>query len=151
MFDNSSVMVLINEGTSVVVRLLEIDKDTQSAICSSFSDAVLSLLNNKQTIPFDGSYKPNDDEALSINNFMIPDSITDAVRDPLALQSLVYDKATEPDICAVFVGERTETGMSEAFTIAFQRFRKEQYLSTKRFHLYFDRDPLLEKAVGVLE
>ena len=138
MFDNSSIMVLVNEGNSVVVRLLEVDKSTQSSICNGFSLASNAMISDKQIIPFDGSYKPNDDEVLSICNFVMPDSITDAVRNPLGLQSLGYSKDVEPDIRAVFIGERTETGTSESFNIAFQRFRKEQYLSTKKFNLYFD-------------
>ena len=126
MFENSSIMVLVNERNDVAVRLLEVDKNTQASICSGFSSASSALIAGKQIISFDGSYKPNDDEALSICNFVIPNSITDAVRNPLGLQPLVYSKNAEPDIRAVFIGERTETGTSESFTIAFQRFRKEQ-------------------------
>ena len=154
MFENSSVMVLLNEDNLVVVRLLEVDKTTQNAICGSLATAVSALSNGKQIIPFDGSYKPNDDEVLSICNFMISRPITDAVRNPLALQPLVHNKETELDIRAVFVGERTETGKSETFTIAFQRFRKEQYLSTKKFSLYFDTDTFVREnrwGIGITD
>lgn len=151
MFENSSVMVLVNEeGGNAAVRLLEVDKSTQLAICSGFSSATATITSGKQIIPFDGSYKPNEDETLSIRNFVIPDSITDAVRNPLTLQPLVYSKEAEPDIRAVFIGERTETGTSESFIIAFQRFRKEQYLSTKKFSLYFDNNTFMrEKRWGI--
>ena len=140
MFNGSSVMVLVNDEQEVVVRLLEVDQNTQSAICDGFSSASAAITSGKQIIPFDGSYKPNDDETLSISNFVLPDSITDAIRNPLRLQPLVYDKDAEPDIRAIFIGERTETGTSESFTVAFQRFRRDQYLSTKKFSLYFDNN-----------
>ena len=146
MFETSSVMVLVNEEHDVLIRLLEMDKNTQSAICGSFLSASTDLISDKQIIPFDGSYKPNDDETLSICDFVMPDVITDAVRNPLGLQPLVYDKNAEPDIRAVFVGERTETGTAESFTIAFQRFRKEQYLSTKKFSLYFDNNTFMRES-----
>ena len=41
---------------------------------------------------------------------------------------------------AVFVGERTEAENSECFSIAFQRFRKEQYISTRWYNLFFNND-----------
>lgn len=43
-----------------------------------------------------------------------------------------------PEIKAIFVGERTETNDTEKFAVAFQRFRKEQYISTKWCNLFFE-------------
>jgi hypothetical protein len=140
MFDNSSVMVLLNDGNENPVQLLEVDKTTQAAICSSFAEAAVPLLSGKQIVSFDGSYKPNEDEVLSICNFHLPEVITDAVRNPLGLQTFSYDKDSEPEIRAIFVGERTEADNTEVFTVAFQRFRKEQYLSTKKFSLFFEEN-----------
>lgn len=37
MFGNSSVMVLLNNENENPVQLLEVDKTTQSEICSSFA------------------------------------------------------------------------------------------------------------------
>lgn len=150
MFDNSSIMVLLNDGNENPVQLLEVDKPTQAAICGSFSDAAVRLLSGKQIVPFDGSYKPNEDEGLSICNFHLPEAITDAVRNPLGLQTFAYNKGAEPDIRAVFIGERTEADSTEIFTVAFQRFRKEQYLSTKKFSLFYDQDTfILENRWGL--
>lgn len=150
MFENSSVMVLLNDGNENSVQLLEVDKTTQAAICRSFSDSAVPLLTGKQIVPFDGSYKPNEDEGLSICNFHPPEVITDAVRNPLGLQTFTYDKNAEPDIRAIFIGERTETDNTEVFTVAFQRFRKEQYLSTKKFSLFYDNDTfVLENRWGI--
>ncbi|HOT59626.1 MAG TPA: DUF4868 domain-containing protein [Spirochaetales bacterium] len=140
MFDNSSIMVLLNDGNENPIQLLEVDKTTQTAICSSFAGASTPLLTGKQIVPFDGSYKPNEDEGLSICNFHLPEMITDAIRNPLGLQTFAYDKNAEPDIKAVFIGVRTETNNTEMFTVAFQRFRKEQYLSTKKFSLFFEEN-----------
>lgn len=154
MFENSSVMVLLNDGSENPVCLLEVDKTTQNAICNSFAEAALPLLSEKQIVPFDGSYKPNEDEGLSICNFHMPEAIADAVRDPLGLQSLVYDNEIVPDIRAVFVGERTEADNTEVFTVAFQRFRREQYLSTKKFNLFYDKDTFIREdrwGIGIID
>lgn len=150
MFENCSIMVLLNDEDEHPVQLLEVDKSTQISICKSFSAAATPLISDKQIIPFDGSYKPNEDEGLSINNFHLPEVITYAIRNPLGLQTLAYRKNVEPDIRAVFVGERTEFDNTEIFTVAFQRFRKEQYLSTKKFSLFYDKDTfILENRWGI--
>ena len=140
MFDNSSIMVLLNDENENPVQLLEVDKSTQEAICASFADASVPLLYDKQIIPFEGNYKPNEDEGLSICNFYLPKSIADAVKNPLGLQTFSYNSYTEPNIRAIFIGECTEINNSEVFIIAFQRFRKEQYLSTKKFNLFFEKN-----------
>lgn len=59
---------------------------------------------------------------------------------PLGLQTFRYSEEDEPDIRAVFVGQRREANNTEVFTVAFQRFRKEQYLSTRRFNLFYSED-----------
>lgn len=154
MFEDSSVMVLLNHKNENPVRLLEVDKATQDAICSSFTKAALPLLSEKQIVPFDGSYKPDEDEVLSVCNFHLPEVIADAVRDPLGLQTLIYDNEIEPDIRAVFVGQRIETDNTEVFTVAFQRFRREQYLSTKRFNLFFDQTTFIREdrwGIGIID
>lgn len=140
MFDKGSIMILLNEQNEHPVRLLEVDTDTQAAICCSFAEATVPLLSEMQIVPFDGSYKPNEDECLSICNFHLPDVIIDAIRDPLGLQTFSFENDAEPDIRAIFVGKCSEVDNTEVFTIAFQRFRKEQYLSTKKFSLFFEKN-----------
>ncbi len=154
MFDNCSIMVLLNDGNENPVQLLEVDNTTQEAICSSFSDAAVPLHSGKQIVPFDGSYKPNEDEGLSICNFHLPEVISDAVRNPLGLQTFSYDKDAEPEIRVIFIGERTEDNNTEIFNVAFQRFRKEQYLSTKKFNLFYDRDTFIREnrwGIGITD
>jgi hypothetical protein len=154
MFDNSSIMVLLNDEDENPVQLLEVDKDTQMAICQTFAAATTPLLSEKQIVPFDGSYKPNEDEGLSICNFHMPEAITDAIRNPLGLQTFTYDKDAEPDIRAIFIGERSESDSTEVFTVAFQRFRKEQYLSTKKFSLFFEEKTFRRESrwgIGITE
>ncbi|MDR2598665.1 MAG: DUF4868 domain-containing protein [Oscillospiraceae bacterium] len=150
MFKNSSIMVFLNDDNENPVQLLEIDKNTQNAICRSFADSATPLLTAEQVEEFDGNWKPNEDEILSINHFNLPDAITNAIRNPLGLQTFAYKKGEEPDIRAVFVGERKETDNTEVFTIAFQRFRKEQYISTKKFSLFYDKETFkLENRWGI--
>lgn len=146
MFESSSVMLWINNGDSDIVKLLEVDKDTQDAICKSFADSSNLLLAEKEGVEFDGSYKPNEDEVLFIKNFNLSGMITDAIRAPLGLETFKKNNDEPIDIKAIFVGERTENDNTEIFTVAFQRFRKEQYLSTKKFSLFFSDDTFIRES-----
>lgn len=54
------------------------------------------------------------------------------------------------EIKAIFVGKRTETEDAERFQVAFQRFRKEQYITTNWVNLFFTRDTFRrEKNFGI--
>ena len=87
MFENSSVMLLLNKDGEDVVQLLEVDKETQLEICNTFEEASTPMLTEKEDVEFDGSYKPNEDEMLFISNFNLPAIITDAIRPPLGLET----------------------------------------------------------------
>ena len=150
MFENSSVMVISVTGNKEKVCRLDLDNDTQKDICTCFSDAQEKLINSKNKVMFDGSYKPNEDEFLSIGNFQLPSEIMDAVRDPIGVESYEKESGKFPEIKAVFVGERIETNETEIFNIAFQRFRKDQYISTKWYNLFFDENTFFqEKRFGI--
>ncbi len=146
MFNNSSVMVI----TSEEILRVDVDAITQKNICITFSEALNSLTTDKTRVVFDGSYKPNDDEFLTIENFQLLDDIKDAIRDPIGVKAFQRSDGEFPEIKAVFVGERNENGESELFSVAFQRFRKEQYISTKWYNLFFDNNTFIqEKRFGI--
>lgn len=147
MFQNSSVFVLAGGTRANEIFRIDVDNETQMAICNSFSDAKDILISaDKERIVFDGSYKPNDDEFLAIENFQIQDEIKDAIRDPLGVPAYQKQNGEFPEIKAVFVGERTEADNSEHFSIAFQRFRKEQYISTRWYNLFFNNDTFFRQS-----
>lgn len=140
MFENSSVMVLRANTKEDEVYKIEVDAETQNSIITSMSNALDELIAEKTQIIFDGSYKPNEDEILKIENYQLSDEIKDAIRDPLGVPSFKKDNDTFPEIKAIFVGERTEDGETEKFNVVFQRFRKEQYISTKWCNLFFENN-----------
>lgn len=115
MFSQSSVFALINIDGNVEVRLVEMESETQNNICLALSDTV-KVMEEKQPVEFDGKYKPNGDELLMIKEFVISDEIADAIRNPLSVATLSYSKTDEPDIRAIFVGNRQElNGESSLF------------------------------------
>lgn len=149
MFENSSVMI-IKSGFPLEIFRLEVDADTQKSICNVFSEATADLTSAKTKVVFDGSYKPLDDEYLSIENFQLADEIKDAIRNPIGVTKYQKINGTFPEIKAIFVGERIEAKDTEKFIVAFQRFKKEQYISTNFFNLFFDQETFRrEKNFGI--
>ena len=150
MFENSSVLVICTDSNSTVMRI-ELDADTQKLICCTFSKAVQSLTSNKETIEFDGRYKPEQDEILQISNFRLADQIKDAVRNPIGVNAYEKIKGEYPPIKAVFVGEIVDEGNTEKYSVAFQRFRKEQYISTtNHINLFWSNNTFRhEKSYGI--
>lgn len=157
MFKDCSVFILSAE--SKIFRL-EIDKTTQESICQMFSDSVDSLVDGKTCHDYAVNYKPEDDEILRIENFLLQDDIKDAIRNPLGCSTFEKDAEVEADvesdtqgypvIRAIFVGERVQSGEGEHFNIAFQRYRKEQNLSALPFRLFHSNNTFKpEKHFGI--
>ena len=136
MFENSSIMAIKADDPSQILRL-ELDGDTQQSIDQTFEDAVADMMESKAGVPFDGSYKPNEDELLFIDHFALPDEIKEAIRNPMGVTAYQKEGECFPAIKAIFVGTCMRSNGYENFQVAFQRFRKEQYISTKGFNLYF--------------
>lgn len=149
MFDNSSILVICADGNDTIVRI-EIDAETQKSICKTFVEAVQSLTSEKEKVEFDGRYKPEQDEILHISNFQLRDDIKDAVRNPIGVTEYKKTNGEYPAIKAVFVGEKVDEGDTEKFSVAFQRFRKEQYISTSNFNLFWSNNTFRhEKSYGI--
>lgn len=140
MFENSSVMVLRANTRNDEVLRIELNNDTQNVIGAELEGALFELTGDKTIITFDGSYKPHEDEILVINNFQLSDTIKDSIRNPLGVPPYEKQDGEFPEIKAIFMGERIENGASEDFNVVFQRFRKEQYISTKWCNLFFENN-----------
>ena len=150
MFENCSVMIIKAGTKDGEILRLELAAETQKAICEAFASAKLDLINDKTRVSFDGSCKPHNDEFLAIESFQLPDEIMDAIRDPLGVTAFDKENDEFPEIKAIFVGERTQTGETEKFSVAFQRFRKEQYISTRWYNLFFENNTFFqEKRFGI--
>ena len=104
MFENSSIMIITDESEPKILKI-DTDAKTQISICNAFSDAVSKLFQNKQQIIFNGSYKPDNDEYLTIRNFQIPNDIQIAIQNPLGVSSYGINDNKFPDIKSFFVGE----------------------------------------------
>lgn len=134
MFDNASLLVYTKDNN--IFRIIT-DKDAQDFICSTFSDSYERLFKDKSKIIFDGKYRPEEDELLYINNFRIDDSILDAIRTPMNLETA---KILGENIKFLFIGQRDESESSEQFKIVFQKFKSEQFIIPSKINLFFSND-----------
>lgn len=140
MFKNCPLLALIaTVDKSIKVCLIVEDEETKNEICKAFSDSTQIMLKDKSAIPFDGRYSPNedDDEYLSIDNFELPEEIIKAVRNPLGLDVYTPCDGQLPPIKALLMGEEIS---EDNFTIVFQKFKNDQYISQTKHHLLFSND-----------
>ena len=149
MFKDCSIMVIRADDPSQILRL-EVDKATQQAICQTFSEVVADLVKGKTRIPFDGNYKPNDDEFLAIKEFMLPEEVKEAIRNPMGVAAYKKESEGFPAIKAIFVGKCGKRNETEEFKAAFQCFKKEQYISARGLNLYFTNNTFrCERNFGI--
>lgn len=148
MFKQAAVMVLLSNNNTLEICKIETDKRTQEAINKCFSEAYSNLILNKEKIRFDGNYKPETDEILSIKHFQMDEKILKAVMEPSSICTFYPRQENQENIKAIFVGMTDDNGKN--IRIAFQKFKKEQYINTKAFNLFFDRNTFVEeKRFGI--
>lgn len=146
MFENSSIMVILDDNNVIQICRLEVDRSTQLSICKSFAESFEKLITDKEIVKFDGDYKAESDEILEINSYNIDANILKAIEEPIGVAAFIPNTTNQESIKAVFVEEKYE----DSTVIAFQKFRKEQYITTKRHNLFFDKDTFIEeKRFGI--
>ena len=94
MFENASVMVLLQDNENLEVCKIETNRKAQAAICQSYAEASGWILKGTEYVPFDGNYSPDEDETLCIDQFELDGVIKDAVETPAGINSFVPDKDT---------------------------------------------------------
>ncbi len=146
MFENASVLVMLQDKEKIEVCKMETDRKTQEALCQSYAEACHMMLDGTEHISFDGHYSPSEDETLCVHNFTLDEVIREAVETPAGIASFVPNEANKDKIKAVFIGEVCDGRM----VIAFQKIKKEQYLSVKGINLFFDNKTFVqEKRFGI--
>lgn len=146
MYENASVMVMLQNNEKLEIRKIETDRKAQAAICQSYERAQKSMHEGTEQIPFDGNYKPDTDEVLYICNFVLDKMIRDAVETPAGVETFIPDEVNADGIKAIFVGEVRNGKM----VIAFQKFKREQYICERGINLFFDKETfVLEKRFGI--
>ena len=136
--------VFIIDDNKVSIKKLETDNSTVISI-----NGILSVDTEKykaNSVNFDGSYKPDEDESLKIEHFDLPDEIKDAINNPLGVEKLI---ATDNDLNIRAVFLTLDDG--EEGRIVFQRTQKRQLLLGGRITLFWNKDTFIStKKPGVV-
>ena len=143
MFKESSIFVYMGEGVDNPVKTMSVDESTRSTVCELFSQSANKLIECSEVIKFEGNYKPDQGEILSIHNFNLPESVKEAICNPFSLPSFnPRDHEDDFNMKALFVVSRQKR-ISDDCAIAFQRIRKEQRLSKKKLKVFFDNNTIM--------
>lgn len=151
MFKDKSLFVLLVSGNSDEVARIELTKGTQKNVCELFDIAYNDLTQNKTAIAFTGTYNPEATEILAIKDFNIDGIILDAINNPIGIREFIPDLTNLPEIKALFVGKKiSKKGKSDKYIIAFQRFRKDQYINRKGVNLFHNQNTFeMDKRYGL--
>ena len=131
-----NIFTLDNDKTSV--KVIETTNDTLVGV-----EEILNIDTERyksNSIIFDGSYKPDEDESLKIENFDLSDEIQEAINNPLGVDKLVANDGYELNIRAIFL---TLSDDSENEKIVFQRTQKRQLLLGGRITLFWSNDTFI--------
>lgn len=140
----SNIFALDNDKISV--KSIETTNETISNLKEIMNvDLEKYKLN---AISFDGSYKPDDDESLKIENFDLPNEISEAINNPLGVEKLTACSNDELNIRAIFLTVNDD-GIDEK--IIFQRTQKKQLLIGGQITLFWSDDTFIStKKPGVV-
>ena len=117
------------------VRRIRLTHDVQDALSALFMEQAGKLVHpDFERVPFDGHYRPDDSEILSISPFQMPETIWAALREPAACEDLVFGTEAAPNIRAIF------TGSFEKKWVAFQAFQRSQLLTRRGISIILSRN-----------
>tara|TARA_R100000455_G_C6271519_1_gene127786 strand:+ start:984 stop:1871 length:888 start_codon:yes stop_codon:yes gene_type:complete len=120
--------VLCRIDSEIAVKRLSVDAAVQVLLGQMFETQELEFLENTEDlIEFDGGWKPDEGEALTVSIPLQTDLLINAVLNPLACDILQIEGFSEENVRAIFSG-RIENGNA---VVAIQKFSSQQILEHK--------------------
>ena len=92
MFENASVMVLLQGKEKLEICKIETDKKAQAAICKSYAEVSGWMLKGTEYVSFDGNYSPDADETLCINQFALESPLPPKIQTATTLRRFLWEK-----------------------------------------------------------
>ena len=124
-----------NPGARIV--RFPLTKDLQDEISTVFDDQSKSFLNGIiETIEFDGRYRPEEGELLTIKNFPDVDGLANAVKNPITVELFDPKVHSLNSVKALFTGH----GANGTERVLIQLFESRRLIATKGIALFFSGD-----------
>lgn len=150
--DCSLLAIVEQDDKSTAIRRISQDKASQKTMNTLFSDGANELLRDRSPVKFTEKYTPEqeDMEYLTIENFELPEYITKALSTPANFELYMPIDGKLPKIKALFMGYMTKHEDSTIFTVAFQKFKPDQYITAAKHHLFLSGDTFIsDKRLGI--
>jgi hypothetical protein len=142
--------MIITSSSKERIYRLDIDADVQKSINKIFSNYITNVLDKKEMLDFDCDYKLDDNECFKIKDYELPEDIIKAINNPIGIEKFEKIDKDFPEIKVIFVGNCVKNGDNEECIVAFQVFRKNQYISNKHINLIFENNIFrVEKNFGI--
>jgi hypothetical protein len=91
------------------------------------------IMQGQDEIPFDGKYKPDPGEVLTISGFDDIDGLTEAIANPLSIPEVSPTPEAFGRIKALFTGHADQSGI---VTVIIQHFDKKRVISTNGLSIF---------------
>lgn len=127
-----TLLALLQRGRKREVRRLVMDQNLQREIAAIFAEQGSLLLQpDRERIPFDAGYRPDDDEVFIIKNYKVPRELQDAIGNVQSVEKLVLTTSDPPPIKALVAVEQS-TDHDKSPRIYFQHFTPSRVIHPRR-------------------
>jgi hypothetical protein len=140
-----NLFALTNNAQRRILRL-PLSRDVQQEITDMFNhqEAMFNSIAQQEFV-FDGKYKPDEGECLTIVDYDDIDCLHGAIANPLSILEIVPDPAEYTNIKALFTGYRADDGTNIALI---QSFDRRRIISTSGLSLFHSAN-VYKKVDGV--
>lgn len=130
------LFVLTNDPSVRILKVI-LTKDAENELDALFKKMEEDFRGcSTSAVPFDGNYKPEDDEVLEIANYNDIDGVLDAVANPEKIGDFKPDTNLFYKIKALFSGKRESDGKLTAFI---QKFDKRRLINSG-FSIFYSKN-----------
>lgn len=114
-----------------------VDQDVQEKLTHYLEDQVSYFERTRESFPFDGKYKPDEDETLVIEEFEDIDNLSKAVEAPLDIPVADPQEFAFDQIRALFFGRREADG---SITTYLQHFDRRKLITDTGFSIFHSKN-----------
>lgn len=133
---------IIQVDDSEEIRLLRTSSAVQQQLSDIFQKEASHFTDpNLEHVAFSQTYNTDTSEVFSITDFELNSDIEPAIDDPASIDSLDISSGDLPPIKAIFTGWKSDNG---ELNVAFQLFKKNQYLTRSGISLIISKDTFTE-------
>ena len=114
-----------------------VDNNVQKSLTDFLKPQVDFFNRDRESVPFDGKYKPDDGELLVIDEFEDLDNLASAIPTPLSIPIADPSNLSFDQIRALFIGE---TNADNSISVYIQNFDRRKLITDSGFSIFHSKD-----------